>query len=278
VAYDTTRGLRQGNLSSANSNGGRLLSWEQALHIAPEHALNQLLWHVTALAVVASYIYATLHFIVTPAVLIWLYRRHPGVYRSARTTVALGTGIALVVFWLVPTTPPRLLPGDHIHDILASVHQWGWWGGDGSAPRGLGGLTNQLAAMPSLHVGWALWSGWLVARYARHISVRVLGAFYPVVVTLVVMGTGNHYLLDALGGTVVIALSAGIVRLAGFLHRLLGNRARPRRAENVAASQPTLIDLTDRASGASDRRAVGHRPARQRPCASRNERVPSDLR
>jgi hypothetical protein len=276
VAYDTTRGLRQGSLSSAQRTGEQLLHWEQALHIAPEHALNQFLWHTTAAAVVASYIYATLHFVVTPAVLIWLYRSHPGAYRSARTTVALGTGIALIAFWLLPTAPPRLLPGSDIHDILASVHQWGWWGGDGSAPRGLGSLTNQLAAMPSLHVGWALWSGWLIARHARHRCVRVLGAAYPVVITLVVMGTGNHYLLDALAGASVIALSAGIVHLlavAGARWRTPAQHP----AQSAGAPLPLVIDLRDQPSGGTARRIAGHRPARQRACSGKSQGVPSDM-
>jgi hypothetical protein len=221
IGYDATRGLRHGNLTTAIGNGANILHFEHLLHLAPEHALNHLLFEVPALAVVSAYYYATLHFIVTPAVLVWLYRRHPGNYRDARTTVALGTAIALLVYWVFPAAPPRLLPGNTFHDTLANVHQWGWWGGDGSVPRGLGSLTNQLAAMPSLHVGWALWAGWLIARHATRRSVRVLGAAYPVTTALVVMATGNHYLFDALGGAAVIALG-GMLTLG--LNRLRGAR------------------------------------------------------
>jgi hypothetical protein len=213
VVYDTTRGLRRGSIAGANHSGARLLSWERSLHLDPEHTLNQLLWHTPALGVPASFFYAALHFIVTPAVLIWLYRRHPANYRTARTAILIGTGLALVIFWLDPTTPPRLLPGGDFHDILGHNSQWGWWGSEGSAPRGLGNLTNQLAAMPSLHVGWAVWSGWLIARHARHATIRVLGVTYPIVTTLVVLGTGNHYLLDALAGTAVIAIGAAFAAL-----------------------------------------------------------------
>jgi PAP2 superfamily len=212
-AYDTTRGLRRGNVRTADGNGGGILRWEHILHLDPEHTLNVILWDVPALGVAASYFYATLHFVVTPAVLIWLYRRHPRSYRSARTVLAVATCLALIGFWLLPTAPPRLLPGGQFHDILASTHQWGWWGGEGSVPRGLGGLTNQLAAMPSLHVAWALWSGGVLAVHARRRAVRVLGAAYPVLTALVVMGTGNHYFFDTLGGAAVVAIGIGAARL-----------------------------------------------------------------
>jgi hypothetical protein len=210
VVYDASRDLHRGRPAVADADGERILRWERDLGVAPEHWLNQILWHDRVLAVVASYDYATLHFVVTPAVLVWLYRRHPDRYRPARTAIAVATISSLVVFWLLPTTPPRMLPGAGIHDILASVHRWGWWGGDGSVPRGLGSLSNQMAAMPSLHVGWALWSGWSVARHARRPSVRVLGALYPLTTALVVMGTGNHYLLDVVGGALVVAAGAGV--------------------------------------------------------------------
>jgi len=238
LAYDTTRGLGQGTLASANNNGARFLQWERALHLDPETTLNHLLWHIPALAVASSYYYATLHFIVTPAALIWLYRSHPTSYRSARTALALATGASLIIFWLLPTTPPRLLPEAGIHDILAHVHQWGWWGGDGSAPRGFGSLTNQLAAMPSLHVGWALWSGWLIATHARRRTIRALGAAYPVLTAVVVMGTGNHYFLDTLGGAAIIAMSAGVVSLAA--HRHASSRPRGGPFLSRAGSHPRL--------------------------------------
>ncbi|MGF7236286.1 MAG: phosphatase PAP2 family protein [Frankia sp.] len=230
AAYDTSRGLRHGDVPTADRHGRTLLHWEHNGHIAPEHTLNQFLAHTPALAVMASYYYAALHFVVTPAVLVWLYHRHPAHYRAARTTLAIATILALIGFWLFPTTPPRLLPGSTFHDTLADTHHWGWWAGDGSAPRGFGSLTNQLAAMPSLHVGWALWAGWLIARHARRPAVRALGAAYPVLTTLVVMGTGNHYLLDAVAGATLIAVVAGAVRsLSHAVH------PRPARMRSLAS-------------------------------------------
>ncbi|OHV73651.1 phosphatase PAP2 family protein [Pseudofrankia sp. BMG5.36] len=227
-AYTGVRGLKSDDLASADHLGRELLRLENVWHINPEHTLNNVLAQVPALAVPACYFYATLHYILTPAVLIWMYRRNPGHYRVARSTILLATVIGLVGFWLLPTTPPRLLAGTGYHDTMADVSGWGWWGGDASAPRGLGGLTNQYAAMPSLHCGWALWCGYLLARFARHRAVRVIGACYPVMTTLVVMSTGNHYFLDAVGGFVDLLLAVMIV--------LLVRRALPRRPRLTPAA------------------------------------------
>lgn len=217
--YTGIRGLKSDDLGTADHTARRLLHLEQVWHLNPEHPLNNLLVHATALAVPACYFYATLHYILTPLVLAWMYRRQPAHYRRARSTILLTTVLGLVGFWLLPTTPPRLLPGAGFHDTMAQVSDWGWWGGDASAPRGLGGLTNQYAAMPSLHCAWALWCGFLIARHARRTAIRVLGACYPVLTTLVVMSTGNHYFLDAVGGIVDLLLAAGIVLLVGRLAR-----------------------------------------------------------
>jgi membrane-associated phospholipid phosphatase len=242
-AYDATRGLRHSSVVTANHNGWLLLHAERHLHGTPEHPLNQLLWHLPGLAVPSAYFYATLHFIVTPGVLVWLYRRHANSYRTARRVLVIATVASLVGFWLFPTAPPRLLPGSGIRDTLADVHQWGWWAGPSSAPRGLGGLANEYAAMPSLHVAWALWAGWLVTRHAHHHLIRIGGASYPVLTAFVVMATGNHYFLDVLAGAAVLALAA--VAVMPLPHRSAsrsGRRARrsrridPRARATLAAA------------------------------------------
>jgi uncharacterized protein (TIRG00374 family) len=225
VGYDATRGLRHGRLSTADHDGRLLLHWEQAAHLAPEHPLNQVLWHVPLLAVLGAYFYATLHFLVTPGVLVWLYRRHPRSYRQARTVLASTTVMALVGFWSFPTTPPRLLPGSGIRDTLADVHRWGWWSGRTSAPRGLGSLANEFAAMPSLHVAWALWAGSLIARHARHRTAKIAGLVYPVLTAVVVMSTGEHYLLDVLAGAALVGVAAAVSMIARAHHDRVGSHA-----------------------------------------------------
>ncbi|MFG2476340.1 phosphatase PAP2 family protein [Streptomyces fagopyri] len=206
AVYEASRGLQRGWNATADRNGRSIQRWEDAVHLAPEQPLNQALHHLPVLAVMAAYFYATLHYIVTPAVLVWLYRAHPTHYRSARTCLAATTLTALIGYWRFPATPPRLISHGGIHDIVADVEQWGWWSGRTSAPGGLGGLVNEYAAMPSLHVGWALWSGWLLFRHARRRTWRGCGLAYPVLTTLVVVATGNHYLADALVGALLIAL------------------------------------------------------------------------
>lgn len=206
--YELSRGMGDVDVRSALANGQKIVDLERVLHLDPERVLNEALHKATFLAVVASYFYSAMHYLVTPAVLIWMYRRHRAEYGRARTALAISTGLGLIGYVFVPTAPPRMLGHTGLRDILAETQAYGWWGNDGSVPKGLGGLTNQFAAMPSLHVGWAVWCGAVLALYARHRWARVLGIAYPIVTTLVVMATGNHYFLDAVAGAVVIALGA----------------------------------------------------------------------
>jgi hypothetical protein len=204
--YDVTRYFVSGDHDVAIRHGRSIYHLEQRLGIAPEHALNNLFSAHIALGLPADYIYATLHYIVTPAVLIWLWRRYPGSYSWARTVLIATTIIGLVGFSLLPVAPPRLLGG--FVDTMAHYSHYGWWSTAGSAPRGLGSDTNQFAAMPSLHVGWALWSGWQLWVHGQHRVTRYLGAAYPLVLGVVVVATANHYLLDVIAGFAVVGVGA----------------------------------------------------------------------
>ena len=210
AAYSGGRLLVKGDEASAVEHGLAILRFEERLGIDAEHPLNRLFTDVPALGVPADFAYASLHYLVTPAVLVWLFRRRPAHYRAARTWLMLSTLLGLVGFTLLPTCPPRLLDAAHgFTDTMAHFASYGWWGGEASAPRGLGGLTNQYAAMPSLHVGWALWCGVMLWRYGRTPLTKALGVAYPLVTALVVMGTANHYLLDAVAGVAV--MGAGLL-------------------------------------------------------------------
>lgn len=213
--YDVSRYLVEGDHDGAISHGKAILRFEQRLHLSPEHALNNLFSAHVLLALPADYMYATLHYVVTPLVLIWMWRRHASSYSSARNVLLIATVLGLVGFSLLPVAPPRLLPG--FIDTMAKEAHYGWWGKDASAPRGFGGDTNQYAALPSLHVGWALWSGWMLVRYASRRTVRLLGALYPLVISIVVIGTANHYLLDVLAGVAVLLLAWVFARLLASL-------------------------------------------------------------
>lgn len=201
------------NIPAAVDNGLAILRLEKALHLNAEHPLNRLLTANPALGIPADFAYASLHYLVTPAVLVWIFRRRSAAYRAARTWLMTSTLLGLVGFTLMPTCPPRLLDAHHgFVDTMAQYSSYGWWGAGASAPRGLSGMTNQYAAMPSLHVGWAVWCGVLLWRHGRHPLVRTAGVAYPLITVLVVMGTANHYFLDAVAGAAVMAVGALLTR------------------------------------------------------------------
>ncbi|MEU8517984.1 phosphatase PAP2 family protein [Streptomyces sp. NBC_01216] len=232
AAYSGGRLLARGDVDDAVGHGLAILRLEQALLLDAEHALNRLFTDVPALGISADFAYASLHYLVTPAILVWLFRRRPRRYRAARTWLMVSTLLGLVGFTLLPTCPPRLLdPGHGFVDTMARFSAYGWWGAEASAPRGLGGMTNQYAAMPSLHVGWALWCGVMLWRHARTPTVRALGAAYPLLTLIVVMGTANHYFLDAVAGAAVMGLglllTAPALRLADRVRSTLPGTEAP---------------------------------------------------
>lgn len=255
-AYELSRGLGDISVPSALDNGRAILHFERVWHLDPERVLNGAIGHITWIAVAASYFYSLMHYVVTPAVLVWMYRKHRAAYGPARTALALSTALGLVGYLLLPTAPPRMLSHSGLQDTLAHTQDYGWWGGEGSVPRGLGALTNQFAAMPSLHVGWAIWCGVLIAMYARRRWVRLIGIAYPVATTLVVMATGNHYLLDAIAGAVT--MGAGALLMVA----LRGRRSAPAAVEHemldevVAARSVAAVRAAVCAASTTNRRQV----------------------
>ncbi|MFD4994887.1 phosphatase PAP2 family protein [Streptomyces buecherae] len=215
AAYSAGRLLARGSVSSAVDHGLGILEFEQALHIDFETPLNDLFTKHASLGIPADFAYASLHYIVTPAILVWLWKRRPTQYRVMRTWLMLSTLIGLIGFITLPTCPPRLLDASHgFVDTMAQYGSYGWWGGEASAPRGLGGLTNQYAAMPSLHVGWSLWCGIALYRHGRSGWAKAAGVAYPLLTTIIVMGTANHYFLDAAAGAAVMGLGFLLARPA----------------------------------------------------------------
>ncbi|MFE5404537.1 phosphatase PAP2 family protein [Streptomyces sp. NPDC056580] len=228
--YSAGRLLARGDVSSAVDHGLAILRLEQALHLNAEHPLNRLFTREPWLGIPADFWYASLHYLVTPAILVWLFRARAEHYRAARTWLMASTFIGLIGFTLLPTCPPRLLSAGHgFVDTMAHYSSYGWWGGEASAPRGMGGMTNQYAAMPSLHVGWALWCGVVLWRFGGTRLTKVLAVVYPLLTTLVVMGTANHYFLDAVAGVAVMGVGLLLApRLMGgtdLLRARLGSRA-----------------------------------------------------
>ena len=231
--YDTSRFFVEGRQATAFAHGARVLNLEAGLDVAWEQTVNNAIAAHRLLAVPADYLYATLHYVVTPLVLIWMWRRHRNDYSRARTTLMVATILGLIGFTLLPVAPPRMLPG--FVDTMAQYSNWGWWSQDASAPRGVGQFTNEFAAMPSLHVGWALWCGWQLIRHGRHRITQIAGVLYPALMVVVVIATGNHYLLDAVAGIAVVMLAGMAV---GGVQRL-----RPAKVIDLDAHR--LVDVTE---------------------------------
>ncbi|MFI0896741.1 phosphatase PAP2 family protein [Streptomyces sp. NPDC020983] len=237
--YSGARLLVRGDVDDAVQHGADILHFEQLTHLDPERWFNRLFTHHAFLGVPADFMYASMHYIVTPAILVWLWLRRPTHYRQARTWLMISTLIGLVGFTTMPTAPPRLLPGAHgFMDTMAQYGSYGWWGTDASAPRGLGHLTNEYAAMPSLHVGWSLWCGIMLFRYGRNTFVRVLGVLYPLTTAMVVMGTANHYLLDAAAGVATMGVGFLLARPALRVLDHYQAKLRPTAAATAAAEAP----------------------------------------
>ncbi len=205
--YTLTRDLAPARRQAAFADAAAIRTIEGWLHIAVERQANIWLTLHPVLATLADYYYATFHFIAVIAMLVWLYWRRPALYRRARAVLVAATLIALAVFWLFPVAPPRLLPG--YVDTLVVRHTWGSWGTAGVAT-----LANPYAAMPSLHTAWAAWTAAALMVAVRRPTIRVAAAAYPLLTIAVIVATANHFLLDAVGGLVVLAVSAGAVRAA----------------------------------------------------------------
>lgn len=210
VGYTVARLFADDDLRLARSHADLVLHIERLMGLDVERTFNQVLSGLPLMEVGASYAYATLHYIVTPVVLVVLWRKAPEQYVHWRRVLVLGTVIALACYLLFPTAPPRLMP--EFVDTLATTADFGWWGADASAPRGLGTTTNELAAMPSMHVGWAFWSAWALSAILKSPGARALAWSYPVLITLVIVATANHWVLDAVVGAALIVVSAMIVR------------------------------------------------------------------
>ncbi|MET7284376.1 phosphatase PAP2 family protein [Streptomyces sp. NPDC005573] len=259
--YTAGRLLARGNIADAVDHGLAILHVEKALHLNAEHPLNRLFTRVPWLGVPADFWYASLHYLVTPAILVWLFRTGAGHYRAARTWLMSSTFVGLIGFTLLPTCPPRLLsPDNGFVDTMAHFSSYGWWGGEASAPRGMGGMTNQYAAMPSLHVGWALWCGVMLWRHGGTRLAKALGVLYPLLTAIVVMGTANHYFLDAVAGVAVMGVGLLIAPRLTRATDLLRARLRPRTATIAAAGGPVAAPVV---SGGCQTSA-GERIPRQR--------------
>jgi membrane-associated phospholipid phosphatase len=238
VGYSASRTLASDDRGQALERAKDLLGLERAWHLDVEQALNTWFVHHDVAAVASSFWYATAHYLVTAVVLVWMFVRRPGLYGRARTALVVASLTGLAFYLTVPLAPPRFVEG--YADVLALHSSVGWWGADASAPKGMGGLTNELAAFPSLHAGWALWVALVVASAGLGRAWRLAGWAYALVTAVVVVGTGNHWLLDVVGGWVVVAVAWVGVEVVGHRRRA-GGGAGPRAAGGAVVPPDDVV-------------------------------------
>ncbi|MEV0123516.1 phosphatase PAP2 family protein [Streptomyces sp. NPDC050703] len=206
--YSLIRNAVPEQKAQALRNADWLWNLEQHLGIAVERSVNHAVDSVTWLIVGMNYYYATLHFVVTLGVLVWLFRAHPGRYAATRLVLFATTAVALVGYYLYPLAPPRLMNDSTFIDTVLVHHTWG-----SMASGDLKNMSNQYAAMPSMHIGWSLWCGLTIFALASVPWAKVLGLLYPVTTLVVIVATANHFWLDAVGGMICLAFGFAVARL-----------------------------------------------------------------
>jgi hypothetical protein len=206
--YSLIRNAVPEQKTQALHNADWIWRTEHHLGIAFEESVNHAVNSVTWLIVGMNYYYATLHFVITLSVLVWLFRSHPGRYAAARLALFATTLVALVGYYFYPLAPPRLMNGGDFVDTVVVHQTWG-----SMASGDLKHMSNQYAAMPSMHIGWSLWCGLTIFALASAPWARILGLLYPVATLIVIVATANHFWLDAVGGILCLAFGYTMARL-----------------------------------------------------------------
>jgi hypothetical protein len=216
----------QSLLSTGGAVGRGQWMWhaERVLHMPSEAVVQRAFLPHPLIVQALDLYYAGLHFAVLIACLIWLFVRYRDSYFRVRTTVVLFTGFSLLVQF-IPVAPPRMLPGDGMIDTAVRYGQSVYGSDAGFNP-------DQLSAMPSVHIGWALLVAIVIVNVSRS-RWRWLALGYPAVTTLAVVVTANHYWLDGVAAAILLALA------------LLGQRA--------ARATRRRLSRVDRAPGREER-------------------------
>ncbi|WP_353647790.1 phosphatase PAP2 family protein [Nakamurella sp. A5-74] len=227
VLFSWLHNLAGTDVAAAAANAHALQSVERGLNLDIEAAANHwLAEHPVPLQ--AAVLYYRLYYVPLAWVLLWLLFFRADVYRTLCRTLLAMAPLALLVFWLVPMSPPRFaLPG--IIDIVAEHDHVA-----GSASRDLSNGRNHFSAMPSLHVGWSAlcaYAVWLALR-GKYPRLAFLAWLFPVIMVAVVVATGNHYVLDVAGSVLVLTIS--IAAAAAW------DRCRPARAVGSCARTPPI--------------------------------------
>ncbi|MEV6844487.1 phosphatase PAP2 family protein [Actinoplanes sp. NPDC051411] len=247
---------------AADRHGRDLFDLERRLHLDIEPGLNRWLAPHDFLRTLANYEYAITYVVAAGIMLVWLYARRPDRYREMRNSFVVLNVLGIATFWLYPVAPPRLLAGTHFIDTVREGHTWGSWGSP------LVTHANQLAAMPSLHVAWALWVSVVLAELKHTRTVQAVSLVHVGVTLFVIMATANHFLLDAAGGAVVVWLGFLMARRrvknevkapdAFFLH--VENDQAPQHVGGLAVVDTSAVPFTRDALAATVRAHLDELP------------------
>ncbi|MGA2319882.1 MAG: phosphatase PAP2 family protein [Solirubrobacteraceae bacterium] len=204
LAYRLVRGLVEGDANAAFAHARDLISLERTLHLFVEPSIQAWGSGSHLLMVTASWLYVNAQTSVTVGALLYLYIRHNRRFYFVRNMFMIAMAIALVGYTVFPTAPPRFMPEwgfiDSVSDFTG-VHV-------SHASASMSALTNLYAAVPSMHVAFALMIGGTLARLVRPRIAKVLWLLYPFLMTFVIVVTANHFIVDAFLGALTAGVSA----------------------------------------------------------------------
>jgi hypothetical protein len=206
ILYETVRGIAESNPAVAFSNARAIVDFEQSTGLFFEQGLQAWAMGQRVLIDMANFMYVNSHFVMTTGALVWLYLRHNDRFYFVRNMFMVAMGLALVGYVLMPTAPPRFFPELGFVDTIAYYVNV-------KHDSGLVALFfNPYAAVPSMHVAFALMVSVPALLVVRSRVAKVLWAVYPLVVTFVVVVTGNHWFMDAVAGAVVAGTAALVAK------------------------------------------------------------------
>jgi hypothetical protein len=212
--YSFVRNANGSHPPGAFPHAKQIISIEHYLGIFHEATLQQWALHFKPLIVAANYFYGSFHFIVTIYVGIFLFRKCSDEYPFFRNTLAIATALALIGFKFYPLMPPRLLPAHYgFVDTLEKYPTF--WSFDSG---GMKDLSNQFAAMPSVHICWSTFCALALGPRLKNPLAKTLAWLYPFFTLVVIVVTANHYIIDAAGGLIILAvgwIASGFVTRAG---------------------------------------------------------------
>jgi hypothetical protein len=206
LLYSLGRFVAIGEMDVATDNAHWIVDIERALSIDVEQAVQDALHGSVALWLL-NHLYLAAQLVVVPGALIWLFRRSRSHYELLRNTVLATWLLALPIYALFPVAPPRLADVGLVDTITTQT-------GLALDSKLTTSFYNPIAAVPSLHAGFALAVSAALAAAVRHPAARVAAWAWAPIVWLAVLATGNHFVLDIVAGIVVTVLGYGAGRAA----------------------------------------------------------------